>query len=278
MAGPTFIVIGAMKAGTTSLWSYLRTHPEIFMTEIKEPRFFIEKFNWGRGVDWYESLFAGAEGAKARGEASVEYSMRHAHQGVPERIAGLYPDVKLIYLMRHPIERMRSQYFEDFVSGVETRPIDRALREHPTYLLCSAYRFQIERYLACFRRDQILLLTSESLRSSRQDTLRGIFEYLGVDPSFVPPTIDTEAHRTEEKKMMAPAYDRLRSSRIRGVVERVVPAGAVRALHRVAMRPVRPVEAKIPPDLEQELLDQLRPGIAALRTYLGPDFDCWGLA
>ena len=278
MAGPTFLVIGAMKAGTTSLWSYLRAHPEIFMTEWKEPRFFIEKFNWGRGVDWYEGLFSDAGDAKARGEASTDYTMAHAYRGVPQRIASLYPDIKMIYLLRHPIERMRSHYLMVRVAGQEKRTAPQAFRETKGYLYSSAYAFQIGQYLKHFQREQLLLVQSESLLENRLPTLRRIFEFVGVDASFVPPTLDREVNRTDDKKMLSPTWERVRNTRLRDAVGRVTPMPVRRAVHRFWVRPPRPDEASIPPELEQQLLEQLRPDIAALRGYLGPDFDGWGLA
>ncbi|MGH2725476.1 MAG: sulfotransferase family protein, partial [Actinomycetota bacterium] len=89
---PTFIVIGAMKAGTTSLWRYLRSHPQISMPEEKELDYFIAEKNWTRGRDWYVSRFAGAGDAIAVGEASPEYALAHAYPGVPGRMAELIPD------------------------------------------------------------------------------------------------------------------------------------------------------------------------------------------
>ena len=70
---PNFLVIGAMKAGTTSLFHYLRDHPQVFLPEEKELYFFTEEDNWHRGLEWYRSRFRGAGDAKAVGEASVGY-------------------------------------------------------------------------------------------------------------------------------------------------------------------------------------------------------------
>ncbi|HEY6932832.1 MAG TPA: hypothetical protein VI452_05490, partial [Marmoricola sp.] len=81
---PNFIVIGAMKAGTTSLYQYLKHHDQVFMPPIKELDFFVAESNWCRGVGWYRHRFRDAGEAPARGEASVAYTQYPAHAGVPE--------------------------------------------------------------------------------------------------------------------------------------------------------------------------------------------------
>src|ERR671915_544163 len=95
---PNLIVIGAMKSGTTSLHNYLSLHPEIFMTEVKEPSFFTLEGNWWRGREWYEAQFPVA--AKIRGESSPDYTKHPRHAGAPERMHAMIPDAKLVYLLR----------------------------------------------------------------------------------------------------------------------------------------------------------------------------------
>src|SRR5438045_1060522 len=105
---PTFIMIGSMKSGTTSLASYLGAQPDVFMTTPKEPRYFCDPRNFQRGVEWYRALFAGGVAASVRGEASTHYSRAMEYPGVPQRMAHLVPDVQLLYLLRDPIERIVS--------------------------------------------------------------------------------------------------------------------------------------------------------------------------
>ena len=111
---PDFVVIGAPKSGTTSLWSYLRAHPQIYMTPEKEPEFFNDEEHWSRGVSWYERLFADAGDALVVGEASVRYAAyRPASASVPQRMAGVIPDAKLVYVVRHPVHRMVSTWWHN---------------------------------------------------------------------------------------------------------------------------------------------------------------------
>src|SRR4051794_1541363 len=154
---PNFLVIGAPKAGTTSLYHYLATHPQVFVSDPKELRFFIEEINWRKGLGWYESQFAGADGAVARGELTPEYALHPVYGGVPERIASVLPDARLVYLVRDPIERMRSQYRHRVLDRLEARPIADAFRADPQYLDGSRYAFQIEQYLPWFDRERLLV-------------------------------------------------------------------------------------------------------------------------
>src|SRR5437868_4814595 len=153
---PTFIVIGAMKAGTTSLHLYLDEHPQVFMARPKELNFFAEEFNWSEGLDWYEARFEGAAGAQAIGEASPNYSMHPYRDGVPGRMASVIPDAKLVYVVRDPIARIRSHYAHHALRGETVRSIDEEVFASRQYVLASRYAHQIEQYLEHFDADRLV--------------------------------------------------------------------------------------------------------------------------
>ena len=130
MTLPTFVVIGAMKAGTVSLRHYLDEHPDVFLGrggKFGEPNFFIAEDNWSRGRGWYESLFDDAGRAAAIGECSPSYTMAPAFRGVPERMAQVVPDARLVYVVRDPIARMQSMYMHQVSAGRERRRAEVAL-------------------------------------------------------------------------------------------------------------------------------------------------------
>ena len=111
MTLPHFIIIGAAKSGTTTLYKYLSQHPQIYLPQIKEPSFFAKRYH--KGVDWYESLFAEAKTGQLCGEASTPYTHWLSHKPeIPQLMAELLPQVKLIYIMRNPIDRAYSQYLQ----------------------------------------------------------------------------------------------------------------------------------------------------------------------
>jgi hypothetical protein len=279
---PTFIVIGAMKAGTTSLYHYLRDHDEIFMSRIKELDFFAEGSNWSRGLDWYRHQFAEAGDALARGEASTLYTKYPQHVGVPERMARIVPEVRLVYVVRDPIVRLRSHYQHRFLTGAEKEPPEVALLENPVYLNCSRYAMQLERYLEYFPREQILVVTSESLKAHRRRTVQEVYRFLGVDPDFVPERLGTEFYRTEQRR----TYPSLVWWARRMAKRHVPEAKRTKELFDSFLSRRRPVAGApgegtadiLSPELRARLTDLLREDTARLRRYMPSDFDGWGLA
>ena len=200
---PNFLVLGAMKSGTTSLYHYLRAHPEVFMPELKEVDFFTTELNWGKGWKWYARQFEDAPAsARALGEASTSYTKHPRYADVAERIARYLPQARLIYVVRHPIDRMRSHYQHNLALGEERLPIDEALLSNPAYIDCSRYAMQLERYLEHFPREQILVFSSEALRHERVETMRKVLEFLGIDPKVDPSSLEEEFYKTEERASM----------------------------------------------------------------------------
>src|SRR4051812_23135116 len=102
---PNLLVIGAAKAGTTSLWHYLDAHPSVFMAPAKELHFFDLDENWNRGIPWYAEHFAGSESSPVVGEATPGYTRYPHRPHAAARAAATVPDARLIYLVRDPIER-----------------------------------------------------------------------------------------------------------------------------------------------------------------------------
>jgi hypothetical protein len=208
---PNFLVIGAMKAGTTSLYHYVKIHPQVFMPPAKELDFFVEELNWRRGLEWYKRQFErGTHDMVALGEASTSYTMYPHYQGVPERISKHLPDVRLIYVVRSPIERIRSHYQHNVISGTERRSIDEAVFENPAYVDYSRYAYQIEQYLEYFSRDRLLIITSEQLGRARLAAARSVYEFLGVDPGFIPPNLGHDFYRSDERTSYPPLVAFLR--------------------------------------------------------------------
>jgi hypothetical protein len=196
MPKPNLFIIGAAKAGTTSLHNYLGSHPRVFMSEIKETGYFFDRREQVRpphpkgywnDQDLYLELFAKAGDALYRGESSVGYTMLPHLTGVAKRICDFNPDARLIYIMRDPVERTISHYWWRVWLEGEARDIRTAILNDPFYRDVSNYVLQLEPYLELFRRDQLKMLTLEELNADPGRTLRDIFAWLGVDSAFTPP-------------------------------------------------------------------------------------------
>lgn len=276
---PNFIVIGAGKAGTTSLWGYLGDHPEVFVSNPKELNFFTVEHNWHKGLEWYERHFEAAGGAKAVGEVSGNYTNWPQYDGVPARMAKTVPDARLIYVVRDPIERIVSAYRYMRVMGHEEQPIEQALQTRPVYLNVSRYATQIERYLEYFQREQLCIVVSEDLRADRENALRRVFAFLGVDPNVMPATMVREFNRTD-RKLRQPRSAAQLALRLpfAGAVNRRMPAPVKSLARRLGTRPVmRQEEGHLPQDVRAWLEEELREEARRMREYLGPTFHCWGL-
>ncbi|MGH2698221.1 MAG: sulfotransferase domain-containing protein [Actinomycetota bacterium] len=286
---PNFLIVGAMKAGTTSLYHYLRPHPQLFMASIKELDFFVEELNWSRGIEWYRRQFARAGRYPARGEASTNYSKYPRFKGVPERIAKLVPQARLIYVVRDPIERMRSHYQHSFALGVERAPISDALINNPAYLMSSRYGLQVEQYRDHFPPDQVLIVTSEELRDQRAHTMVRVYRFLGIDVGYIAPTLDREYYKTKERTQYSPLIASLRNT-----LKKRVPYSkrAKELVDSLGQRPKRftshrrerrdhsspaPAPNTIPDTTRTRLEEILAEDVARLRAYMPPGFDGWGI-
>jgi hypothetical protein len=209
---PNFFIVGAAKSGSTSLAEYLRQHPDVFMPGgedfgMKEPMHFCDPIPpWQekyRDFNTYLSLFADAGNRKAVGEASVAYL---ASPGAETRIYNRYPDAKIIIVLRNPADRVYSWYSFLCQLGLEPGPsLERALADEEKraadaalfreswywhgsllYFRFGHYADDLERFFRRFPRQQVHVLLSEDLKARPEETTRAVFEFLGVDPSFVP--------------------------------------------------------------------------------------------
>lgn len=284
---PDFLLIGAMKCGTTSLYHYLRDHPQIFMPSIKAPEFFAEEGNWGRGIGWYRRQFEGAaSGVVAIGEASNVYTKYPRYRGVPARIADHIPDARLVYVVRDPIDRIRSHYQTRLTEGTERAPIGRAVRENPIYLDYSRYAMQLDRYLDHFPREQLLVITAEDLRGDRRATVRDVYAFLGVRPDHMPSDLDRDYYETRHRAPRSPVPVWVR----KGLKRHLPAAKRAKELENNVVRVLRGLrrtpEARspladrlvIPDEVRDELADALREDVRKIRSFLSPGFDGWGIA
>lgn len=212
---PDFIVIGGMKSGTTTLYDYLSRHRSIFMCYPKEPMFFSRDHVYKRGIDWYQALFAKAEPGQICGEASTCYSRAPHFGDVPARIARHVPQAKLIYIMRHPVERAYSHYRHSLEYEHRDREMtfEQALQEDASICDASCYMRQIEAYLRFFRRDQMLLLLFDDLVQDPAAVLSEVQQFLGIEAGAVAPDQSIHANAgpsTRIRQSITKALRRLR--------------------------------------------------------------------
>lgn len=305
-----FLIIGAPKAGTTSLFEYLRTHPELHLSKWKETNFFLDH-TYGRGIEWYlDWVLSGASAGAVCGEASVRYMAGTACTGaadpppaadmsdaggvspeqvVPLRIHAALPDVKLIALLRDPVDRCISEYGMAALRGVEARDLGEALTDllepdrlaearacfSPTnpYIVQSEYGRILAPYFELFPREQLLVLFTKELAEDAAAVIRRICAFLGVADDFTPPNLGTRylegATRPRTRAFDVPRLTRyLRSHEgLLSTWERVPLR-----LRQQAWTSVYFVEkwnrAPVPPSARPAVSGELQ---CALRAHFGPD-------
>lgn len=274
MTLPTFLVIGAMKAGTTTLYEHLRAHPDITMSADKEPDFFVAEKSWSRGLEWYESQF---DAGRAVGEASTNYAKHPLFAGVAERATRVLRDVRVVYLVRHPLDRMRSHWLHAQSAGWETRSFAQAVQHDPQYVDVSRYSFQLEQWLAHVPAERIIVRTSEQMHAAPQECLSSVFGFVGVDPDH-PVDVERRDHATAERPPARRPLARA-ASRVPGAskLARLAPASLRATYGRATTIPLDPEVAVLPPALEASIVERLRPDLLALRPFMPDDFDGWGL-
>lgn len=288
MALPTFIIIGAGKAGTTSLHYYLDLHPEVQMSTVKETHFFSgppagRPYELGRieRREDYEALFDPA--VPARGEACPGYANNPFRRGVPARIKELVPDAKLIYLVRDPVARTVSHYKHRVSVNGERRPLAEVLgdcgdprRREETCM--SLYASQLDEYLDHFPAKQILVVDQAELLADRDTVLREVFAFIDVDPDFSSAEFDAELLKTEERR----AYPRGWNYFVRRVAApplRRIPPPLRRSLRRRIERSLFPPlpETTVDAELRAKLEGLYADEVQRLRRLTGKEFASWSV-
>lgn len=274
---PTFFVIGAPKAGTTSLHAYLARHPDISMSSVKEPFVFATDRFAERLPEYGELLDAAAP---VRGESSTVYS-QHPHFGpVPTRIHSAVPTASFLYLVRDPLERAIAHYRQRVADGKDRRTLDIALADFAspdsTYLSASRYATQIRLYLERFPRERIMVLDQTELRENRSKLLTRVFEFLGVSTSTATDLPEANLNARDDLREPTAVGRHLRGSRLLELGRRApLPAPLRRRARGIVARPV--AVTPLDPGLRDEIVDSLRDEVAWLRRFSGQSFAGWSL-
>jgi len=191
---PNFFMVGGGKAGTSSLYFYLREHPDIFMCPIKEPHYFDDKNKLSEHIDvnlvvdsWeeYVNLFIDAQNEKIRGEASTTY----LYYADPQVIKSIIPNAKILITLRDPIHRAFSHYLMDVRGHLidpYKLPFISAIKEIPMFTRIGFYYDGVKKYMEVFGKKNVKIILFDDLKKDTLMVLKEIFVFLGVDTSFKP--------------------------------------------------------------------------------------------
>ena len=195
---PNFLIIGAARCGTTSVYSVLQTHPDVYLPANKrpEPHFFLKSEEFARGLSYYEErYFSASRGQKAIGEASTSYVYG---ADVPKRVHDALPAVRLVCMLRNPIERAFSGYWHTVASGLETMSFEEALANEDSrkrelagtalgevapfaYVERGLYAMQLRRWLEKFDRSQLHIILFEDVLNDPDSVLADLAQFLEID-------------------------------------------------------------------------------------------------
>jgi len=203
---PNFLCVGAQKSGTTTLFDLLKEHPEIYLPSCKEVHFFDIEKNYKKGIIWYENtFFANWKGEKTIGEITPSYMY---FDKVPERIRDMLgSDIKLIFMLRNPIDRAYSHYWMSFRRRYEKESFEKAIDLEPerlkkgefeqfhfSYIDRGFYAKQIKNYLKFFPKENMLFIIFEDFIKRMDKIFKEICHFLNVDPEFTPSKLNIKSN------------------------------------------------------------------------------------
>ncbi|MGH8773917.1 MAG: sulfotransferase family protein [Jiangellaceae bacterium] len=261
---PNFVVIGAMRSGSTSLYKYLQDHPQIFMPR-KEIHFFDRK--WDRGLDWYRSRFEGYAGEPAVGEATPTYL---AEPVALDRMERVIPEARLVAILRNPVDRAYSHYWMERIRERERRSFEEAIAEETEgqdetdYLARGRYQPQLEEVCERFPRSRVLVALLDDLRDEPAATYAQVCRFLGVDDDFVPRRLGDRVNRFV-------AFRSMRLRRVRRSLPKLLRIGRI-------VGKLNAVEGGYPPmadDTRARLTLWFDDDNAALAKWLDRDLSAW---
>ncbi len=286
---PNFLLLGAQKAGTTSLYHYLAQHPEVFMCPVKEPHY----FSWGdleigpnliRGLDRgltladYRKLFTRVRGEKAIGEASTSYlaSVRAAR-----RIRELIPEARMIAVLRDPAERAHSNYVFNRRQLLDHAPdLSRALELEDERLAAGLgiaygyrekgfYHAQLSEFYRLFDRRQMRIFLYQDLVTDPRAMVREIFGFLRVDPGFEPDMrVKYNVSGTPRSRLAAAALRLVQP--VRAQLERRLPSRLVSRLGKMVLQRQEPEAGA-----RRALIEAYRDDVLRLQDLIGRELSAW---
>ena len=234
---PHFLIIGAQKSGTTTLFRDLLTQPTVFFPIDKEPgNLCFDDVLTPSGRSAYSNLYRRATREQLCGDATTRYSKLPDFPGVPQRArAVLGAELRLIYLIRNPVSRIVSHHYHDLASGTISVGIDEAVKVDHRFVAYSSYAMQAAPWIGEFGPEQLLVIRFEDFIADRLTTLETVAEFLGFDahPELV--EVDQVFNRSHGKRVASGYYGRMsRSKAYRRFVRPLMPRDTRRSIrHRV---------------------------------------------
>lgn len=295
MTLPNFLVIGAEKSGTTSLDYYLKQHPQIYMSEMKEPRFFAPEFyttyyhgprvgkrTTPMSLEEYELLFRAVNGEVAVGEVSPQYLYL---ESCCQRIADRLPDAKLIVVLRNPVDRAFSAYTYQLTCGYDLEnTFEEALAQEPTrvaeqwrpvwyYRSLGLYFEQLSRFFRVFPQQNIQVLLYDDLRQDAIAFAQQVYTFLDVDPNFVPDTTIKNISAPPKSRRLHNLF--FRDNPLKDSAKALLPQDLRSGVRDFVKRRNARSKPNLTLETRQMLMDDYRADILQVQTLIGRDLSAW---
>ena len=292
---PNFLVIGAAKAGTTSLYNYLAQHPQIYMSPEKEPRFFAlegetpkfggitQKINQAsiNTLEAYTQLFEGVNDEVAIGEASTIYLYS---EKAADRIKHHIPSVKLIALLRHPAERAFSSYVHLVRDGFETANFAEGLRLEEQrrqenwqplwfYQHRGFYYTQLKCYFDRFAPEQIRVYLYDDFLADSKNVWQDIYRFLNVDSSFKPNLDRANVSGIPRQRWLQNIFNK--DNILKSAVKPLLPDPVRKKIYRAVSQKNLGSKPVMSPEIRQQLTNTYREDILKLQDLIKRDLSCW---
>ena len=295
MIMPNFLIIGAAKAGTTSLEYYLDQHPQIHMSLVKEPKFFalegqkLDFQNPDQGINHfsvtslekYRALFQDVSDEIAIGEASPLYLYSPE---APNRIKHYIPHAKLIAILRNPTERAYSSYMHLVREGYETLSFEEGLREEKRriqakwahlwhYERGGYYYSQLQRYFDTFDRNQIRVYLYENLNDDSIAVVQDIFRFLGVDDSFAPDLTRMNVSGIPKSRLLYNFF--ARKNLVRTILTTLLPMQFRKSISQHIKKWNLTANPSISVETKKKLIEVYREDVLRLQELIQRDLSKW---
>jgi hypothetical protein len=277
MKPPDFLIIGAMKAGTTTLFEMLARHPRIFLPDEKEPDDLTrDHVLTESGRRRYFSLFKDAEPSQITGEASTASTKYPLIEGVPRRAHEvLGPKAKMIYVVRDPVDRAIS-HFRFFAKRGQCSPhLDEALEQNVGLIEFSQYHRQLEQWLKYFAKDNLHVVVFEAMIRDQQGTFDSVCRFLGIEPMVLPEVV--HANSTEDALVPAGLMRRVVQSPLyRRGIKSLFPHSLRSRLRRVFFKAEMPAnELIISDNARSQIRELLSEDLARFGEAFPGDYRLW---
>ncbi len=199
---PDFLIIGAMKSGTTGLFFDICSHPGVYLPDNKEPHALCsDAVLTDEGKREYTKLYQAATADQLVGDASTGYSKLPDRPGVVERALAVLPsDFRAIYIVRDPIERIISQHYHEYSRGMVGSDINAVVREHSRYVNFSRYAWQLEPWVRAIGRERIHVVRFEDYKANRAEVVAQACQFLGLNADALPPIDEREVFNAGDGK------------------------------------------------------------------------------